>query len=80
MRFIKSLFVFLAGLFALLYLLNFGGGIIEFIPDNVPIIGNLDEVTATILLLNCLAYFGLDLRHLLHREPSIGDKNSVDGK
>jgi len=28
---------------ASIYLLNFGFGFIEFIPDNLPIIGNIDE-------------------------------------
>ena len=50
---------------SLIYLLNPGFGWIELIPDNIPIVGNLDEVAATILLLNCLAYFGLDLRNMV---------------
>ena len=62
MRVVKSLFVFASGVLATLYLLNIGAGVVELIPDNIPIIGNLDEVAATVLLLNCLAYFGIDLR------------------
>jgi hypothetical protein len=34
-----------------LYLLNFDAGIFELIPDNLPIVGNLDEVAFTLLLL-----------------------------
>jgi hypothetical protein len=45
-----------------LYLLNPGLGIFEFIPDNAPFIGNLDEATATFLLFSALAYFGYDVR------------------
>jgi hypothetical protein len=62
MRFIKGTLVLGSGHIAFLYLANIGAGVIELIPDNIPIIGNLDEAAATLLLLNCLAYFGLDLR------------------
>jgi hypothetical protein len=34
-----------------LYLLNFGLGYIEIIPDNAPLIGNVDEFIASVLLL-----------------------------
>jgi hypothetical protein len=64
MRIIKHIVVFTLGLLSALYLLNVGAGVFELIPDNFPIIGNLDEAAAALLLLNCLAYFGLDLRHL----------------
>ena len=37
-----------------------GFGVFEFIPDTFPFIGNLDEATATLLLLSTLAYFGID--------------------
>lgn len=30
----------------IVYILNFGAGIIEFIPDNLPIVGNIDEGAA----------------------------------
>lgn len=33
------------------YLLNFTLGIIELIPDNAPLIGNIDEFIASVLLL-----------------------------
>lgn len=69
MRAIKSLFVLATGLLAGAYLLNIGVGIVEFLPDNLPIVGNLDEATATLLLINCLAYFGIDLRRAVRRPP-----------
>ncbi|HET7099475.1 MAG TPA: DUF1232 domain-containing protein [Patescibacteria group bacterium] len=50
------------GILAGLYLLNPGFGVFEFIPDNVPFIGNLDEATATFLVLSTLAHFGYDIR------------------
>lgn len=49
-----------------LYLLNPGFGVFDLIPDNLPIIGNLDEAGAAALLISCLAYFGLDLTRLVH--------------
>ncbi len=45
--------------------MNLGLGIVEFIPDNIPIIGNLDEAAATLILINCMAYFGLDIRNII---------------
>ncbi len=60
----KKIGVFLLGLFAALYLLNPTAGIFELIPDNLPLIGNLDEAAAVALLLMCLRYFGYDLPNL----------------
>ena len=59
---IKGLLVILVGVISTAYLLNPGAGFIEMIPDNFPVIGNLDEAGATLILLSCLAYFGIDLR------------------
>ena len=61
----KTLGAIVLGGLSLVYLLNPTAGFLELIPDNIPVIGNLDEVAATVLLLNCLAYFGLDLTHLV---------------
>ena len=57
----RSFFVALIALFCGWYLLNPTWGVIELIPDNVPILGNLDEASAAALLLACLRYFGCDL-------------------
>jgi|GEM_PF-1632094 len=43
-----------------LYLVNPGAGVLEFIPDNFPVIGNLDEAAATTGLLLALAKLGLN--------------------
>ena len=64
----KTLFVLIFGLIASIYLLNPGFGFIEIIPDNWPFIGNLDEAGATVLLLNCFRYFGLDIANLFATE------------
>lgn len=43
----------------LLYLLNPTAGFLEFIPDNIPIIGNLDEAAAVTGLLMALSNLGI---------------------
>lgn len=52
---------------ALIYLLNPTAGLFELIPDVVPIIGNLDEAGAVIILINTLAYYGIDLTRFYGR-------------
>ena len=47
---------FLSGL----YLLNLSMGILE-IPDNLPLVGNLDEVAVSAFFFGCLSYLGIDL-------------------
>ncbi|MCC5945848.1 MAG: DUF1232 domain-containing protein [Bernardetiaceae bacterium] len=49
------------GLISFLYLLNPTFGFLELIPDNIPIIGNLDEGAAAILFVAALREFGIDL-------------------
>ena len=68
MKLIRDLVVLCSGIVSAVYLLNIGFGIVEVIPDNTPIFGNLDEAAATALLINCLAYFGVDLGHFLKRK------------
>lgn len=60
----KKTTIFFLGLVALIYLLNLTAGFFELIPDNIPLIGNLDEVAAGALLLMCLRYFGYDLPNI----------------
>lgn len=40
----------------LLYLANPGAGLVEIIPDNIPLIGNLDEAGITAMVLGALRY------------------------
>lgn len=37
-----------------LYLLNPGAGLFEFIPDAFPVVGNLDEAAAALLVVQCV--------------------------
>jgi uncharacterized membrane protein YkvA (DUF1232 family) len=64
----KSIVVALVGCVSLVYLINPSAGIIELLPDNFPVVGNLDEATATALLLSSLRYFGLDLANLFKKD------------
>lgn len=50
-------------LVSLFWMLNFTFGVFE-IPDNIPIIGNLDEVFFTMLFLGCLSYLGIEIPFL----------------
>jgi hypothetical protein len=68
MKSLRDLMVLCTGIVSALYLLNFTFGLVEIIPDNAPIIGNLDEAAAAALLINCLAYFGVDIGHFLKRK------------
>ena len=49
----------ITALVCVIYLVNPTAGIFEFIPDNFPVIGNLDEAAATTGLLLALAKMGL---------------------
>jgi len=69
----KDVLIFLVGLIAALYLINPGAGILEFLPDNLPLVGNLDEATATAVMLAVFRYFGHDVTHLFKRR----DENIV---
>lgn len=73
----KKLFVLVIGLFSAIYVFNPGAGFIELIPDNFPIVGNLDEAAAATLLIAALSYFGLDLTKLFGKvKPPAEDLDS----
>ena len=63
-----------AALFALVYLINPTAGFLEFIPDNIPLIGNLDEAGAVFILLSALRYFGFEMPTIFKKE----EKKSKD--
>ncbi len=68
----KKYGIILLGLLSTIYLLNPTAGFFELIPDNIPIIGNLDEAAAVALLVMCLRYFGYELPDIFNR----GDRTS----
>jgi len=65
---IRNILVALTGIISLVYLINPGMGIFELIPDNLPIIGNLDEAGAAMLLIAAMKYFGIDLTRFFIRD------------
>jgi hypothetical protein len=67
MRYMKDILVFVIGLLAALYLINPTFGVFELIPDNLPLVGNIDEATATGLLLAAVRYFGIDVTQAFKR-------------
>ena len=72
----KKPVVFCLGLLSVLYVLNPTAGLFEIIPDNLPLIGNLDEAAAVALLLMCLKYFGIDLPNIFRRGEA--DDKTID--
>ena len=78
---VNSIIVGALGAVSAVYLFNPGAGFIELIPDNIPIVGNLDEAAAAALLISCLAYFGLDLGSLFGKagkNPTAGSSKNDD--
>lgn len=58
----KSVFVFLLGCMALVILV-----FPSVLPDAIPVVGALDEATATAILLACARYFGFDFSSFFGR-------------
>ena len=67
---IKTVVVIILGILSMLYILNPGAGVFEFIPDNIPFLGNLDEATAVMVFLACLRYFGIDVGNIFKRRDT----------
>ncbi|MBL7939843.1 MAG: DUF1232 domain-containing protein [Flavobacteriales bacterium] len=67
----KRFLVALAGILSALYLLNPTLGLFELLPDNIPFVGNIDEATATMVLLGAMRYFGWDVTNLFMRKAAI---------
>ena len=64
-NFAQKLVVGLITALAALYLANPTAGVFELIPDVIPIVGNLDEVTAFALLVSGLNFFGVNIGWLM---------------
>ena len=76
----KGFFVALIALFCGFYLLNPTWGLLELIPDNFPIVGNLDEATAAAVLIACLRYFGFDVTRFWRRKLDRPDSEDESSK
>jgi len=53
----KKILVSLLSLASLIYLLNPTAGVLELLPDNIPIIGNIDEGLAAFVIYSSIEYF-----------------------
>ena len=79
MKIINSLIIGTLGAISAVFLLNPGAGLFFEIPDNFPVIGNLDEAAAAALLISCLAYFGFDVTKLFKKAQE-NDQRPKDEK
>lgn len=70
-RMLKEFVIIIVAIIAGIYLLNPTFGYIELIPDNFPIIGNLDEAGAVAILVNTFGYYGFDMTKLYGRKKSV---------
>ena len=73
MRILREMLILGIAAFLVIYLINPTAGFIELLPDNLPLVGNLDEATAVIFLLRILAYYGINVGWLINqpqRPPS----------
>lgn len=50
----KRIWAALGAIVAVIYLLNPTWGVFELLPDNIPGLGNVDEVLASALLFSCV--------------------------
>lgn len=64
----KDVLVIICMVISIIYLINPTAGFLEIIPDNFPVIGNLDEGLATTVLLSALSYFGYTFTDLFKRD------------
>ncbi len=72
----QHLVVLLLGAIAVIYLLN-PLGPIDLMPDFLPFVGDLDEAAATVLLLNVLRFYGIDLLRLFGNSPALRKSDKV---
>ncbi len=76
-RLLKEMIILALGALAALYLLNPTFGVFELIPDALPVIGNLDEAGATLILLSVFRYYGLDLERFFgKRTPKLSERGN----
>lgn len=75
---LKNFLVIVLGVIAVIYLGNPTAGFFELIPDNLPVIGNLDEAGAVFIILSALRYYGVDLSRIFARELPDADTHHDD--
>lgn len=63
-RIVKEFVIIVLAVIAAIYLINPTAGVIELLPDNLPLVGNLDEAGAVTILISTMGYYGIDLTRL----------------
>lgn len=63
----KDFGILIIGIISVLYILNITFGVVEFLPDNLPFVGNVDEAVVTAILISVLQYFGIDITRIFKR-------------
>ncbi|MCY3944689.1 MAG: DUF1232 domain-containing protein [Anaerolineaceae bacterium] len=76
---LSHLLVFLAGALAALYLVYPSLGLFELLPDALPLVGNLDEAAAILVLTNALDWYGIDLNRFGRRKRKNGGESHRGG-
>lgn len=56
----KDFVMLVIGVLSVIYVLNITFGLVEFLPDNLPFIGNIDEAVVTTVLISVLQYFDIN--------------------
>jgi uncharacterized membrane protein YkvA (DUF1232 family) len=75
-RLLKEMTVIGLGAVSLVYLANPTAGFFELIPDALPVVGNLDEAAAVVILLNTLRYYGIDPTSLWKRPDGQAERDT----
>ena len=73
----RKIFMALLGFVSVIYLINPGVGVFELLPDNLPLVGNLDEALATALLIAVLREFDIDVTKFLRPQAKNEPKTPV---
>jgi hypothetical protein len=63
-RLLKEMVILAVAAIAAIYLVYPSLGFFELIPDAVPLLGSLDEASATLILVGTLRYYGFDISKL----------------
>ena len=74
----KIVFAIIGALFSVIYLINPSAGFLEFIPDNIPGFGNIDEAAITALLIGCLKVLGVDPLKIFQKGEVKKDQDVID--
>lgn len=74
----KNILTVIAGVVGAIYLLNPTAGLIELIPDNLPIVGNLDEAAATALVINAFLQFRRGKRERQRERKHVNNEQDTD--